>query len=194
VSRPRLNKPIIGLPLLAGLLAIVWIASAQEVRRIDDAALRNAGKTGEEWLSYGVTPGEMRFSPLKLIDTGNVSRLGLAWTYDVGEGGGPQERAQLKSRLDAIKYSSPGFNDVWILVQRGDAQPSEGHAIDHVGWRSTGPLTKTIDGLRSEGVTVLTEPRPLPLPGGPTINFAYIAGPAGAKIEIVERPGLKPGQ
>ena len=96
MSRLRLNKPIIGLPPLAGLLAIVWIAPAQQVRRIDDAALRNAGKTGEEWLSYGVTPGETRYSPLKLIDTGNVSRLGLAWTYDVGEGGGPQEATPLE--------------------------------------------------------------------------------------------------
>lgn len=104
------------------------------------------------------------------------------------------ERTKLKGRADAIKYAAPGFNTVWILVQQGDAEPSEGHAIDHIGWRSSGPLAKTIDGLRAKGVTVLTEPRPLPLPNGPTINFSYIAGPAGAKIEIVERPGLKPGE
>src|SRR5262252_4567798 len=72
------------------------VAPAQQVRRIDDAALRNAGKTGEEWLSYGATPGETRYSPLKLIDTGNVSRLGLAWVYDVGEGGGSQEATPLE--------------------------------------------------------------------------------------------------
>ncbi len=104
------------------------------------------------------------------------------------------ERTKLKGRLDAIKYSSPGFNDLWILVQRGESEPSEGHAIDHLGFRSTGPLAKTIDGLRGQGVTVLTEPRPVALPGGPGINIAYVAGPAGVKIEIVERPGLKPGQ
>jgi len=104
------------------------------------------------------------------------------------------ERTKLKGRADAIKYSSAGFSSVWILVQRGEAEPSEGHAIDHIGWRSTGALTKTIDDLRSQSVKILTEPRPLPLPNGPTINFSYIAGPAGAKIEIVERPGLKPGE
>jgi len=104
------------------------------------------------------------------------------------------ERTKLKGRIDGIKYSAPGFSDMWILVQRGDAEPSEGHAIDHIGWRSTGALTKTIDGLRAKGVTVTTEPRPLSLPNGPAINFAYVAGPAGAKIEIVERPGLKPGE
>ncbi|HKV04293.1 MAG TPA: VOC family protein [Candidatus Acidoferrales bacterium] len=104
------------------------------------------------------------------------------------------ERAKLKGRIDGIKYSAPGFSDVWILVQRGDSQPSDGHAIDHIGWRSTGPLSKTIDDLRAKGVTVTFEPRRLPLPNGPAINFAYVAGPAGAKIELVERPGLKPGE
>ncbi len=33
-----------------------------------------------------------------------------------------------------------------------------------------------------------------PLVNGPAINIAYVAGPAGVKIEIVERPGLKPGE
>lgn len=104
------------------------------------------------------------------------------------------ERTQLKGRLDAIKYKAEGFSDMWILVQRGDSVPSEGHAIDHIGWRSTGPLADTINGLRAKSVTVTSEPRPLPLPNGPTINFSYVAGPAGARIEIVERPGLRPGQ
>ena len=104
------------------------------------------------------------------------------------------ERTKLKGRLDGMKYSAPGFSDMWILVQRGESVPSEGHAIDHIGWRSMGPLDKTIDGLRAKEVKVLTEPRALPLPNGPTINFSYVAGPAGAKIELVERPGLKPGE
>ena len=104
------------------------------------------------------------------------------------------QRTRFKGRLDAVKYSTTGFRDMWILLERGDAEPSEGRAIDHIGWRSTGALTTTIDGLRAKQVTVLTEPRPLSLPKGPSINFAYVAGPAGVKIEIVERPGLKPGE
>jgi catechol 2,3-dioxygenase-like lactoylglutathione lyase family enzyme len=115
-----------------------------------------------------------------------------AFTWLLAKFGG--ERSKLKGRIDGIKYSAPGFSDMWILVQRGAAVPSEGHAIDHIGWRSQGPLAKTIDELRGEGVKILTEPRPLPLPNGPSINFAYVAGPAGAKIELVERPGLKPGE
>ena len=104
------------------------------------------------------------------------------------------ERKQLKGRIDAVRYDAEGFSSMWILVQKGEAVPSLGHAIDHIGWRSNGPLKDTIDGLRGKGVTIESEPRPLPLPNGPTINFSYVAGPAGARIELVERPGLKPGQ
>ncbi len=86
--------------LIAGAFVALWGAFGQQTfgqqaRRVDDAALRNAGKTGEEWLSYGLTPGETRYSPLKQIDTTNVSRLGLAWSYEVGLGGGGQEATPL---------------------------------------------------------------------------------------------------
>ena len=103
------------------------------------------------------------------------------------------EKTKLKGQIDAVKYSADGFSTVWILVQRGDAQPSIGHAIDHIGWRSNN-LDATIGELKGKGVEVTSEPRPLELPNGPPINFAYVAGPAGARIELVERPGLKPGQ
>ena len=106
----------------------------------------------------------------------------------------PGERGKLKGRIDGIKYDPAGFRGVWIPVQRGEAEPSEGRAIDHIGFRSTGPLAKAIDGLCAKGVTVTSEPRPLAMPGGPGVNFSYVAGPAGARIEIVERPGLKPGE
>src|SRR5438067_6067736 len=68
---------------VAGFVLATWVALGQQARRLDDVAIRNAGKTGEEWLTYGLTPGETRYSPLKQIDTSNVSRLGLAWSYDV---------------------------------------------------------------------------------------------------------------
>jgi catechol 2,3-dioxygenase-like lactoylglutathione lyase family enzyme len=104
------------------------------------------------------------------------------------------ERKKLKGQLDAMFYRAPGFSDMWILVQRGEATPSQGHAIDHIGWRSEGDLKATMDGLKERGADIATQPRPLTLPAGPPINFAYVNGPSGAYIEIVERPGLKPGE
>jgi hypothetical protein len=48
--------------------------------------------------------------------------------------------------------------------------------------------------LRGKGATIQTEPRPLTLPNGPPINFFYVMGPNGTRIELVERPGLPPGK
>ena len=113
----------------------------------------------------------------------------FAWLLDKFGG----EKKQLKGRLDAVFYRAAGFSDMWILVQRGEATPSQGKAIDHIGWRSSG-LNETVAELKAKGATMTSEPRPLSLPNGPSINFAYVAGPAGARIELVERPGLKPGE
>ena len=96
------------------------------------------------------------------------------------------ERTKLKGSLDAVKYSAPNFSTVWILVQRGEAAPSEGHAIDHLGWRVT-DLNATVAELKGKNVKVTSEPRPLRLANGTTINYAYVEGPSGTKIELVQR-------
>ncbi len=83
------------LAALAGWALASAGAFAQQPRIVDDAVLRNAGKTGEEWLTYGLTPAETRYSPLKQIDASNVNRLGLAWSFDLGQGGGNQEATPL---------------------------------------------------------------------------------------------------
>jgi len=101
----------------------------------------------------------------------------LAWYKDKFGG----DAGKLKDRIDGLKYSG-----VWILVQRGDATPSEGHAIDHIGWRTPNLDAKTKE-LKAQNVKFTTEPRPLKLAGGATVNFAYLEGPSGAKIELVQR-------
>src|ERR1700733_6361756 len=94
----RIQKTTLLVVGLGGLIGAAWMtttATAQQPRKVDDAAIKNAGKTGEDWLTYGLTPGETRYSPLRQIDAGNVSRLGLAWSYEVGAGGGGQEATPL---------------------------------------------------------------------------------------------------
>src|SRR6202167_5229600 len=88
----------------------------QQPRKVDDAALKSAGKSGDEWLTYGLTPGETRYSPLKQIDATNVSRLGLAWSYDVGTGGGTQESTPLVS--NGVMYSVTNWSIVFALDAR----------------------------------------------------------------------------
>src|SRR5262249_15727547 len=68
--------------ILAGTLA-AWIMMAQQPRRVDDALLKSGSKSGDEWVAYGVNWSEQRYSPLKQIDASNVTRLGLAWSYEI---------------------------------------------------------------------------------------------------------------
>lgn len=51
-------------------------------RTVTAAVLKNAPKDGTEWLSYGRDQAETHFSPLKQITSANVSRLGLAWSFN----------------------------------------------------------------------------------------------------------------
>src|SRR5215471_21124324 len=73
----------------------------------------------------------------------------LAW-YKEKFGG---DVGKLKDRIDGVRYSG-----VWILAQRGDATPSEGHAIDHIGFRTSNLDRKTAE-LKAQGVKFTTEPR-----------------------------------
>jgi glucose dehydrogenase len=79
-------------------LFLTWPGiSLGQAKRVDDAVLKNAAVSASDgdWLTYGLTPGETRFSPLKQIDASNVMRLGLVWSYEVGDGGGDQEATPL---------------------------------------------------------------------------------------------------
>ena len=90
---PLQKRPLI---LFISLISTLCIALAQQPRRVDDGVLRNVAKSGEDWLSYGFNQSETRYSPLNQINTGNVSRLGPAWSYDLGAGGGNQEATPLE--------------------------------------------------------------------------------------------------
>ncbi len=70
--------------LLALVFALTggFTAAGQQVKPVDDTALKNAAKNGDEWLTYGRDYAETHYSPLAQINTSNVSRLGLAWSWD----------------------------------------------------------------------------------------------------------------
>ncbi len=91
MGNPRSHSLIISV-----LACVSAFAQVERPRKVDDTALRNAAQSkGEEWLSYGFTPQETRYSPLSQINASNVARLGLAWSYEVGSGGGSQEATPL---------------------------------------------------------------------------------------------------
>ena len=101
----------------------------------------------------------------------------LGWYVDKFSG----TVAKLKGRVDGIN-----FGGVWILAASGDATPSQGHAIDHIGFRPL-DVDSFVAGLKTKNVKVTTEPRPLTLPSGTTMRLAFIEGPDGVRIELVQR-------
>src|SRR5580698_7137777 len=84
---------------IAALALVAVIRAQQPASQVDDQVLKNAGTPADplpgSWLSYGRTQNETRYSPLKQLDTSNVNRLGLAWSYVLGAGGGNQEGTPL---------------------------------------------------------------------------------------------------
>jgi quinohemoprotein ethanol dehydrogenase len=102
---------------IAGLILTAWLATGQQPRRVDDVMIRNASKTGEEWLTYNGNPQEQRYSPLKLIDTSNVSRLKQVWSYEIDMGGGgTQESTPLVH--DGVLYSVTNWSKIFAVDAR----------------------------------------------------------------------------
>src|SRR5579872_6195223 len=76
----------LSLRLILACAAISMLAIAgcsHKASEVDDAGLRAADGDSANWITYGRTYSEQRFSPLKEIDEQSVSKLGLAWTYDL---------------------------------------------------------------------------------------------------------------
>lgn len=89
------------------------------------------------------------------------------------------ERVKLGGRLDALQYGK-----TYLLVLQGEGTaPSQGRAIDHLGW---GPLSMdaTAIDLKAKGVTFTSGPGPKPNQFGH--RTAYVEAPGGARIELVE--------
>src|ERR1700686_2150649 len=104
------------LSALTALVLSAWLTAGPQVRKVDDGVLKHAGETGTEWLTYGLTQAETRFSPLNQINTGSVKRLGLAWSHDVGSGGGGQEATPLVS--NGTLYAITNWSVVFAVDAR----------------------------------------------------------------------------
>jgi catechol 2,3-dioxygenase-like lactoylglutathione lyase family enzyme len=101
----------------------------------------------------------------------------FAW-YEDNFGG---IRTKMRGIADGILY--PG--NVWIMVSRGDNFPSQGAAIDHIGWRAL-DTEATLADLTAKNIEFTSEPVDMTLPNG-MINYFYVQGPEGARVELVRR-------
>ncbi len=105
----------------------------------------------------------------------------LAWF--AGTFGG--KIAKYENSLDGINYGG-----VWLFASKGSGEPSAGHSIDHIGFRPVN-VDASVAAMKAKNVKVTTEPRPLVLPSGAAMRLAFIEGPGGVRIELVQRDNLK---
>jgi quinohemoprotein ethanol dehydrogenase len=105
------------------LLAVttVWFLTITGCARhveVDDAALRAADSDSANWITYGRTYSEQRFSPLKQIDEQSVNRVGLAWSMDF-----PTLRAYEATPLvnDGVMYTTGAWSIVYAVDARTGA-------------------------------------------------------------------------
>jgi quinohemoprotein ethanol dehydrogenase len=89
-------------------------AAAGKAANVDDKRLLAAGADGANWLSYGRTYDEQRFSPLTQINDTNVGKLGLQWSADLDTARG-QEATPIV--VDGVLYVSTA----WSMVKAFDA-------------------------------------------------------------------------
>ncbi len=104
----------IAVAALVGLVALSGFTPRTGAAAVDDARLRAGAPDGADWLSYGRTYDEQRFSPLTQVDGGNVAKLGLAWSADLDTARG-QEATPIV--VDGVMYVSTA----WSMVKAYDA-------------------------------------------------------------------------
>jgi catechol 2,3-dioxygenase-like lactoylglutathione lyase family enzyme len=87
------------------------------------------------------------------------------------------QRVKWKGRVDAVKYANP---TVWLLADKAnDAAPSQGRAIDHLGW-AVNPVDPKVADLAAKGMKTV-EPRAVR-----NLRVAFVEGPGGVRIEMVQ--------
>jgi quinohemoprotein ethanol dehydrogenase len=93
----------------------VCFGQAKIAPQVDDAALRSAAGSPDQWLTIGRDYAETRFSPLKQIDSSNVGRLGLAWSYDPGSLRGLEATPLV---ANGVLYATGDWSNVFALDAR----------------------------------------------------------------------------
>ncbi len=76
---------------------------------VDSARLGNADADPGQWMSYGRTWDEQRFSPLKQINDQNANRLGIAWFAELNTYRGVESTPL---EVDGVLYNVSAFNVV----------------------------------------------------------------------------------
>ena len=99
---------------LGFIFALLLSSSASAETTVDGAAITDE-KQGANWLSFGRTYSEQRFSPLTAINAENVKKLGLEWSLEL-----PGERSLLATPLvvDGMLYFTASYSVIYAVDAR----------------------------------------------------------------------------
>src|SRR5262245_60544130 len=107
----RTGVSVVELHLVSALVAVALTAGCGRDPERASAAAISTGGPGE-WVTYGRTTSEQRFSPLTQIDESSVSRLGLAWSFDLGTLRALEATPLVK---DGVMYVTSAWSLVYAL-------------------------------------------------------------------------------
>ena len=86
---------------------------ATQAAAVDGTRIANADSEPGNWMSYGRTYAEQRFSPLRQITADNVSQLKLAWHVDLDAAHRAQESTPVV--VDGVMYITTAWSKVLAL-------------------------------------------------------------------------------
>jgi quinohemoprotein ethanol dehydrogenase len=116
-----MRNPKVGVAIALGVLIFQGynLSTARESKphaaasvSVTDAQIVKAENQPQNWLTYGRTYSEQRFSPLKQINEHNAARLGLGWYFDLDTHRG-QEATPIV--VDGVMYFSTAWSKVFAL-------------------------------------------------------------------------------
>src|ERR1700682_1663268 len=116
-DRDRAQRRVPAIAATALFLCTVGVGQAWGAEapvKVDAARMNNADRDAANWLSYGRTYSEQRFSPLAKITSDNAKQLGLAWFADLDTTRGQQATPLV---IDGVMYVSTA----WSMVKAYDA-------------------------------------------------------------------------
>ena len=97
------------------VIPLLLFGSGGRAAPLRDADLRNSDKDTGNWLMYGRTYDDHRFSPLNQINDKTVGKLGLAWASELGTTRGLEATPLVK---DGVIYTTAS----WSVVHAIDAK------------------------------------------------------------------------
>ncbi len=111
----------IGVALIATLLGLPAAASAQPTpsNRPTQQDLASTRSGGKDWITYGGSVFDQRYSTLDQINVSNASQLRGAWLTRLGSGKGSKYRHEADPLvIDGVMYIPTGNDDVFALDAR----------------------------------------------------------------------------